>query len=59
MTENPEPAKTCQDCAHASDAAKDKMPGWLTCAWAEKWTYIPPQSVCVFNPVRWQPKVAK
>lgn len=47
---------TCGTCAHAKPATADKMPGWLNCAWAEKWHYRSPSSACSFSPVRWQQK---
>jgi len=47
---------TCADCKFSTDAAKDKMPGWLLCALAEQWNYRPPQAACSFSPVRWQAK---
>ncbi len=53
----------CSTCFHSSDAAKDKMPGWLICDLAKPWNYRPPQSACSFDPVRYvarkEPKAAK
>lgn len=48
--------KNCSTCAHSADAAKDKMPGWLTCALAERWNFRPPQAECSFVASRWQEK---
>ena len=50
---------TCADCKFSTDAAKDKMPGWLRCALAKPWQYRAPVSQCSFSPIRWVAKAAK
>lgn len=50
---------TCSTCAQSADAAKDKMPGWLLCAYQTTGQYHSPVAPCRFNPSRWQPKPEK
>ena len=49
---------TCATCKHALQPSDPRMAGWVHCGLVnERWHYLIPESVCHYNPIKWEIKL--